>query len=84
MGPTTAVAKVGPVKRDAPSPPPAAHQLNVSDPLIFIKPHNVFHLLSQLTRLKVVPHPAIPPPSPPVELFSSIGTVYRQLHTLED
>src|SRR5208282_478037 len=39
--------------------PPA----NVSVPLIFIKPHNVFHLLSQLTRLKVVPHPAIPRPS---------------------
>ena len=79
LGPTTAVAKVGPGRRDAPSPP-AAHQLNVSDPLIFIKPHNVFHLLSQLTRLKVMPHPAIPP----VKLFSSLETVYRmQLHKID-
>src|SRR5208282_3350502 len=69
------IAKVGPGSRDA----PPAHQLNVSAPLIFIKPYNVFNLLSQLTRLKVVPHPAIPQP---VKLCSGIGTVYRQLQTI--
>ena len=77
LGLTTAVAKVWPGERR----PPPAPQRKVNVPLIFIKPRHVFYLLSQLTRLKVVHHPTIPPPPPPpVELFSSLGTVYRQLH----
>src|SRR5208282_3214061 len=47
------------------SRPPA----NVIVPLIFIKPHNVFHLLSQLTRLKVMP---IPPSHAPLLTHKTI------------
>src|SRR5208282_5943822 len=59
---------------DAPPPPPPPRKM------CFFLSQKIFLLLSQLNRLKVVPHPAPPPPI--VELFSSLGTMYRQLHTL--